>query len=117
MAQSEMLEKCSVVLWPLLQLRQASRPQQNIGKHLLFSALPFLGFNRCITTEFRTLPIEYQGIGMKKWSIEKLAKDRVWALNQEAYRSSQVAPKGYPVGYQDFINFYKMLLDFSYIYM
>ena len=40
-----------------------------------FRALPFLGFNRCITTEFRTLPIEYQGIGMKKWSIEKLAKD------------------------------------------
>jgi hypothetical protein len=40
-----------------------------------FCALPFLGFNRCITTKFRTLPIKYQGIGMKKWSIEKLAKD------------------------------------------
>jgi hypothetical protein len=40
-----------------------------------FQALPFLCFNRCITTEFRTLLIEYQGIGMKKWSIEKLAKD------------------------------------------
>jgi hypothetical protein len=40
-----------------------------------FRALPYLGFNRCITTEFRTLPVKYQGIGMKKWSIEKLAKD------------------------------------------
>ena len=40
-----------------------------------FQALPYLGFNRCITTEFRTLPVDYQGIGMKKWSIEKLAKD------------------------------------------
>jgi hypothetical protein len=42
---------------------------------IYIQALPFLGFNRCITTEFRTLPIEYQRIGMKKWSIEKLAKD------------------------------------------
>jgi hypothetical protein len=40
-----------------------------------FQSLPYLGFNRCITTEFRTFPVEYQGIGLKKWSIEKLAKD------------------------------------------
>eukprot|EP00956_Cyclotella_meneghiniana_P045644 scaffold378287_cov358-Cyclotella_meneghiniana.AAC.1 len=40
-----------------------------------FNALPFLGFNRNITKAYRTLPSEYQGIGLKHWGIEKLGKD------------------------------------------
>jgi hypothetical protein len=75
MAQPQMPEECTMVIWSLLQLRQAILPRKNHGKHLLYCALPFFGFNWNITTEFRTLPLEYQGIGMKKWSIEKLAKD------------------------------------------
>jgi hypothetical protein len=42
---------------------------------IYFKALPHLGFNRYITTEFRTLPSEFQGIGLRHWSIEKLSRD------------------------------------------
>jgi hypothetical protein len=42
---------------------------------IYYKALPHLGFNRHITTEFRTLPSSFQGIGLRHWSIEKLAKD------------------------------------------
>jgi hypothetical protein len=42
---------------------------------IYFRALPHLGFNRYITTEFRTLPSEFQGIGLRHWSIEKLSRD------------------------------------------
>jgi hypothetical protein len=60
-----------------------------------FRALPQLGFNRNITTEFRTLPSEYQGIGLQHWSIEKLAKDlsfllRHWNSNSTLGRSFQL---------------------------
>lgn len=40
-----------------------------------FNALPFLGFNRNINKAYRTLPSDYQGIGLKNWSIEKISKD------------------------------------------
>jgi hypothetical protein len=36
---------------------------------IYFKALPFLGFNRNITTEFRTLPSQYQGIGLRHWPL------------------------------------------------
>ena len=40
-----------------------------------FNALPFLGYNRNINKAYRTLPTDFQGIGLKNWSIEKLGKD------------------------------------------
>eukprot|EP00956_Cyclotella_meneghiniana_P013315 scaffold19184_cov46-Cyclotella_meneghiniana.AAC.5 len=40
-----------------------------------FNALPFLGYNRNINKAYRTLPTDFQGIGLKHWSIEKLGKD------------------------------------------
>ena len=42
---------------------------------IYFQALPFLGFNRNITKEYRTIPRDFQGIGLRHWSIEKLSKD------------------------------------------
>eukprot|EP00956_Cyclotella_meneghiniana_P022380 scaffold42322_cov25-Cyclotella_meneghiniana.AAC.4 len=40
-----------------------------------FNALPFLGYNSNINKAYRTLPTDFQGIGLKHWSIEKLGKD------------------------------------------
>ena len=48
--------------------------EQAMGS-VYFNALPFLGFNRNINKAYRTLPSEYQGIGLKHWCIEKLGKD------------------------------------------
>jgi hypothetical protein len=31
-----------------------------------FQALPFLGFNRYINSEYRTLPTQYQGINLRQ---------------------------------------------------
>ena len=67
-----------------------------------FQALPFLGFNRNINAEYRTLPTQYQGINLRQWSIEKLHKDiamllRHWGSNstlshalQSAYEAFQM---------------------------
>jgi hypothetical protein len=54
-----------------------SSPQQldNTMGRVYYRALPHLGFNRNITKAFRTLPTKFQGIGLRKWSIEKLAMD------------------------------------------
>lgn len=40
-----------------------------------YQALPLLGFNRNITSDYRTLPREFQGINLRQMSIEKLSKD------------------------------------------
>ena len=67
-----------------------------------FQALPFLGFNRYINAEYRTLPTQYQGINLRQWSIEKLHRDiamllRHWGSNstlshalQSAYEAFQM---------------------------
>ena len=67
-----------------------------------YRALPFLGFNRNINAEFRTLPTRYQGINLRQWSIEKLHRDlamllRHWGTNstlshalQSAYEAFQM---------------------------
>eukprot|EP00956_Cyclotella_meneghiniana_P035617 scaffold116441_cov45-Cyclotella_meneghiniana.AAC.1 len=61
---------------------------------IYFQALPQLGFNQHITKEFRTLPSEYQGIGLRQWSIEKLGRDlamllRHWGSDSTLARSFQ----------------------------
>ena len=61
---------------------------------IYFQALPQLGFNQHITKEFRTLPSEYQGIGLRQWSIEKLGRDlamllRHWWSDSTLARSFQ----------------------------
>jgi hypothetical protein len=47
---------------------------------IYFKSLPFLGFNRHITKEFRTLPMDYQGVGLRQWPIEKLSWDLSFLL-------------------------------------
>lgn len=42
---------------------------------IYFQALPSLGFNRYINSEYRTLPTQYQGANLRQWSIEKLHRD------------------------------------------
>eukprot|EP00956_Cyclotella_meneghiniana_P008710 scaffold11897_cov38-Cyclotella_meneghiniana.AAC.2 len=61
---------------------------------IYFQALPQLGFNQHITKEFCTLPSEYQGIGLRQWSIEKLGRNlamllRHWGSDSTLARSFQ----------------------------
>lgn len=45
---------------------------------LYFMTLPHLGVNRYITTEWRMLPIRYQGLGLPNMALEKLAMSIMW---------------------------------------
>ena len=49
-----------------------SRLDDEFG-HWFYTFLPALGVSRAITKEWRTLPIQYQGLGLPLMSIEKLA--------------------------------------------
>jgi hypothetical protein len=72
---------------------------KSIGS-VYFQALPFLGFNRNITTDFRTPPAEYQGINLRQWSIEKLAKDL--ALLLQHWQSSSTLGQAFQLVYEPF---------------
>lgn len=65
-----------------------------------FHALPFLGFNRNIPTDLRTLPSEYQGINLRQWSIEKLAKDLSLLLRH--WQSSSTLGQAFQLVYESF---------------
>jgi hypothetical protein len=67
---------------------------------IYYKALPHLGFNRHITTEFRTLPSSFQGIGLRQWSIEKLAKDISVLLRH--WQSTTTLGQGFQLLYEAF---------------
>lgn len=53
-----------------------------------YTILPSLGVNRNITTEWRTLPVSYQGLGLPKMSIEKLAASLHYLQKHWGYPST-----------------------------
>eukprot|EP00956_Cyclotella_meneghiniana_P033144 scaffold93778_cov40-Cyclotella_meneghiniana.AAC.2 len=62
-------------LWPQLAIYASTDELEKVMGKVYDNALPFLAFNRNITKAYRTLPSDYQGIGLKHWCIEKLGKD------------------------------------------
>jgi hypothetical protein len=67
---------------------------------IYFKSLPFLGFNRYITKEFRTLPTDYQGVGLRQWSIEKLSRDLSFLLRH--WNSTSTLGQAFQLLYEAF---------------
>jgi hypothetical protein len=67
---------------------------------IYYRALPHLGFNRNITKAFHTLSTQYQGIGLKKWSIEKLATDITTLIRH--WRTDSTLGQSFEMVYESF---------------
>ncbi len=61
------------VKYGLLPLMSSRKMIDETFSSWYFSFLPALGINRNITKEWRTLPWQYQGLGLPHMSLEKLA--------------------------------------------
>ena len=73
---------------------------EKMGK-VYYEALPFLGFNRHINTEYRTLPRQFQGANLRQWSVEKMSKDI--ALLLDHWGSDSTLGMAFALVYEDFL--------------